>query len=110
MSTVDESPQRHPLRDQSAEANAQQLESWARVKAVFLEAVELPDAERSAFVADACAGDARLRQEVESLLANEAAAASFGETPAAALLGSGAVSESGLGRPRLVTNHHCGGR
>lgn len=108
MSTVDEPPQRHPLRDQSTEANAEQLESWARVKAVFLEAVERPNAERSAFVADACAGDARLRQEVESLLASEAAAASFGETPAAALLGSGAVSESELGRPRLAVGARLG--
>jgi tetratricopeptide (TPR) repeat protein len=39
-----------------------------RAKDVFLAALERPAAERGAFVADACADDAALRQEVESLL------------------------------------------
>ena len=40
-----------------------------RAKDVFLEALARPAAERGAFVAGACADDASLRQEVESLLA-----------------------------------------
>ncbi len=59
---------------------------WARVKAVFLEAVELSEDERRAFVAEACGDDAMLREEVESLLANARAAAGFIETRAADLL------------------------
>ena len=43
-----------------------------RVWALFDEAAELPPAERSAFLDSACAGDAGLRAEVESLLACDA--------------------------------------
>jgi tetratricopeptide (TPR) repeat protein len=39
-----------------------------RAKDVFLAALECPASDRPAFVADACAGDERLRREVESLL------------------------------------------
>ena len=63
-------------------------EGWGRVKTVFLEALERPELERSAFVAAACSGDEGLRREVESLLASDRDAGSFGETPAAALLGA----------------------
>lgn len=41
---------------------------WARVEALFQEALELPVAERDAFLARACAGDDALRREVASLL------------------------------------------
>lgn len=64
-------------------------ERWARVKAVFLEALDRPKAERNEFLAVACAGDDDLRRDVESLLASDESAASFCETPAAALLASG---------------------
>ena len=40
-----------------------------RAKAVFLEAVALPPAQRGAFAARTCAEDEALRREVESLLA-----------------------------------------
>jgi len=39
-----------------------------RAKTVFNDALELPEAERTAFVARECAGDAALRGEVEALL------------------------------------------
>ena len=41
-----------------------------RAKAVFLEAVALPPAQRGAFAARECAEDEALRREVESLLAH----------------------------------------
>ncbi|MBI1851270.1 MAG: serine/threonine protein kinase [Planctomycetes bacterium] len=41
-----------------------------RVKSILARAVSLPPSERSAFVAEACAGDGTLRAEVESLLAH----------------------------------------
>ena len=61
-------------------------ERWGRVKALFLQALEHPEAERDAFVAAASGGDTQLREEVGSLLASEKAAASFCESPAAQML------------------------
>ena len=81
---------------------------WARAKAVFLDALEQPDAERDAFVVDACAGDPRLEAEVDSLLESERAAASLWETPAIRLLGEDAASETGLLRPRLQRGTRLG--
>jgi tetratricopeptide (TPR) repeat protein len=43
-------------------------QQWARVKAVFSVAIELPSAERAAFVAREAAGDEALLAEVQSLL------------------------------------------
>ena len=57
---------------------------------MFVEALEVPEVDRSAFVARACNGDATLGEEIESLLASEKAAASFLEAPAAGLLGQDA--------------------
>ncbi len=53
---------------------------------MFLQALEQPQAERSAFLERTCSDDPELRREVESLLASDAAAESFCETPAAGLL------------------------
>jgi serine/threonine-protein kinase len=41
---------------------------WARVQEIFAAAVDLPEAERDAFVARECGEDAALRDEVRSLL------------------------------------------
>jgi non-specific serine/threonine protein kinase/serine/threonine-protein kinase len=46
---------------------------WARVKAVFQDAFERPAADQPAFLDRACAGDDRLRGEVERLLRAHAA-------------------------------------
>ncbi|HKW96403.1 MAG TPA: protein kinase [Bryobacteraceae bacterium] len=46
---------------------------WQRVEEVFHRAADLAPAEREAFLESACAGDDRLRHEVESLLANDEA-------------------------------------
>ena len=43
-------------------------ERWRQIKEIFQAAFELPPGERSAYVQQACAGDAELRAEVESLL------------------------------------------
>jgi serine/threonine-protein kinase len=72
--------------------------SWPRVKALFLEALEQPETERTAFVLRSCGPDAELRDEILSLLASEKAASGFGETPAAGLLGMEAPLERGLSR------------
>jgi eukaryotic-like serine/threonine-protein kinase len=72
----------------TSDAPGDQPPTWTRVKALFLEALEQPDSERSAFVARSAGSDAGLRNEVDSLLASEAAADSLCETPAACLLHS----------------------
>ena len=43
--------------------------AWTKVKSIFQDAVELPPAERGAFLERACGGDSSLRAEVEKLLA-----------------------------------------
>jgi eukaryotic-like serine/threonine-protein kinase len=57
--------------------------SSPRAKDVFLQALSLPFAGRDAFVAEACGTDARLRQEVESLLAFHEGGDSTGDQPLA---------------------------
>ena len=46
-------------------------ERWKQIEAVFESALEREPHEREAFLNQACAGDASLRQEVESLLAHQ---------------------------------------
>jgi serine/threonine-protein kinase len=63
---------------------------WQRVKTIFNAAVEIAEPDRAAYVRRACAGDERLRGEVESLLASHDQADGFLEgtavTEAAGLL------------------------
>src|SRR5262245_35906817 len=50
---------------------------------IFLAAVEIADpTDRQAYLAEACAGDGELRQQVDGLLRAHAAAKNFLETPA----------------------------
>jgi hypothetical protein len=54
---------------------------WRRVTALFHEAVARPPSERSAFLDDACAGDAGLRRDVDELVTAHRDAGSFGSAP-----------------------------
>ena len=56
-------------------------ERWATIERLYHEALACDAGERGAFLADACAGDDRLRSEVESLLAHDGGAA-FLSSPA----------------------------
>src|SRR5712664_2599215 len=67
---------------------------WQQVKKVFEAVLERPSEERSQFIEGACAGDAALRQEVESLLKSHEEAGSFMEFPAVA-----SAAESLIGEP-----------
>ena len=58
-------------------------ERWQKIVDLAERAADLSADERSAFLQDACAWDAALRKEVESLLASDEDARSFIETPAA---------------------------
>ena len=56
---------------------------WTRIDQLLDEAMELPIADRPAYLDQACAGDEELRQEVESLLAAyQQAEAKFLKAPA----------------------------
>ena len=57
-------------------------ERWRQVDEVFLAAMELAPGERTVFLEQACAGDRKLLDEVESLLACDEQADSFIEEPA----------------------------
>jgi eukaryotic-like serine/threonine-protein kinase len=59
---------------------------WARVRDVFEHAVELPPADRQAYIAAECGTDAALRAQVLRMLDSHGRAAAFLETPAAVLL------------------------
>jgi eukaryotic-like serine/threonine-protein kinase len=51
---------------------AKDPDRWSAVERVYHEALARPPERRAAFVAEACAGNAELRREVESLLAQDA--------------------------------------
>lgn len=90
------------------------LERWRTVDRIFAQALELPPAERGAFLDTACAGDESLRREVEVLLAADARDATFLERPAGEILGwrapAGEESEGGrLGPYRLLRRIGGGG-
>src|SRR5438477_12676522 len=53
-----------------------------RIKELCEAALELEPSEQAALLAQACGGDDELRREVESLLAHEASAEHFIESPA----------------------------
>jgi eukaryotic-like serine/threonine-protein kinase len=74
---------------------------WQRAKELFGAALERPPAERSAYLDAACAGDAALRAEVESLLAAHDEASSFLDEPAAAL-GPADIAQSVLRDGQLI--------
>jgi eukaryotic-like serine/threonine-protein kinase len=58
---------------------------WRVVELLYHRALERPVSARGAFLNDACAGDAALRQAIESLLAVHSGAERFLETPAVEL-------------------------
>jgi len=59
-------------------------ERWQTVKRLFHEALDQAPEGRTAYLERACAGDATLRHEVETLLSSEREAGGFLEEPAAA--------------------------
>ena len=54
---------------------------WQKIDGILKSALELPAAECSAFLEQACAGDESLRHEVERLIKSDAEASSFLDTP-----------------------------
>jgi eukaryotic-like serine/threonine-protein kinase len=85
---------------------------WERAQEVFLEALEIPPAERAPFLNRACAGDSLLREEVESLLAHdigENELASVFQCAAAALIEDGSLVGQRVGAYRITAELGHGG-
>ena len=55
---------------------------WGQIKEIYGRALDLSLEERENFLAEACADDAGLRREVQTLLAAHADAGTFLESPA----------------------------
>ena len=59
-----------------------EYERWRQIKTLLQSALEREPAERSAFLAAACADDDRLRKEIESLITSHEQAGGFIESSA----------------------------
>jgi serine/threonine protein kinase len=75
-------------------------ERWQQVKELFEAGLECGPGERTTYLAQACAGDEAIRQEVESLLAAHEGDSSFMNTPVGNLL----VAD----QPMLTAGQHFG--
>jgi serine/threonine protein kinase/Tol biopolymer transport system component len=64
----------------------ERTDRWPTIERLYLAALERAPVERHAFLEEACAGDAALRREIESLLRFEGAAEAFIEEPAVAMI------------------------
>ena len=75
-----------------------------QAKSIFLAAAQVPPADRAAYLDDACAGDAALRQRVEALLrANDAPdTGGFADDPLAAERLANAAPARGAGFSRKL--------
>ncbi|MGH9802153.1 MAG: serine/threonine-protein kinase, partial [Blastocatellia bacterium] len=87
------------------------VERWKQVDQLLDAALELPQAEREAFLDKACANDVWLRRKVESLLQSEEEAKSFIETPAAEFAAEMLVEKDystqiGSGQPGQQLQHY----
>jgi len=88
--------------------------NWDRIQEIFFEAADLPVAERDAFLARACDGDAGLRSEVESLLkadalSGSAIAAAIGSEASALFMDDAPLSGTRMGPYRLLKEIGRGG-
>src|SRR5579872_1416136 len=89
------------------------MERWDKIQSVFQAAVELPAGQRAAFLDDACADDAAVRAEVETLLAadtkNGESIFAAVEGAAQSVLAGDAVAGSRMGAYRVVREIGRGG-
>ena len=69
--------------------NAMSPDRWNRIREIFNEALERPSQERNAFLAEACAGEPELQQEIESLL--KSGQTEFMERPAVSVAAESAA-------------------
>ncbi len=93
VSAILAAPNRPPFRL----ASQMTPERWQQVKKIFDLALQCEPQQRAAYLAEACAGDAALCSEVESLLSAHSDAGGFIEEP---IVNSSAVSVSELSVPQ----------
>ena len=74
------------------------MDRWTEVEPILDAALAHAPDDRAAFIAEACAGDDALRREVESLLAQEAAADGLLSTPGFVMAADSLVPRQILGR------------
>ena len=84
------------------------MTEWSRIKHIAGEALDLPAAERDAFVHAATAGDPELHGDVASLVAAAVAAADLYETPAIALPAGAAAIERAMTPVQIAAGARVG--
>ena len=77
---------------------------WQRIEELYHSTREREESQRVAFLEEACAGDEALRQEIESLLAEEKREAGFLESPALEI----AAKEMAQDRTRSMLGQRLG--
>ena len=100
------------LSTASGPGNNPDLEPWQRADRVFVQALELPETERPAFLEEACSEDSQLRQLVHELLGFDEALGSFSEGPALEAVERAAAeasAEQHIGPYRLLGQLGSGG-
>jgi TolB-like protein/Flp pilus assembly protein TadD len=71
-------------------------ERWQAIEELYHSASDLPDGQRPTFLNDACAGDRKLFDEVESLLRYGSGPQSFLDTPAVAIMAKAIAADEFL--------------
>jgi TolB-like protein/tRNA A-37 threonylcarbamoyl transferase component Bud32 len=91
-------------------------ERWKKIGRLFQEALEREENQRAAYLREACVGDDAMRQEVESLLAQEKLDEGFPESPALGVTVPAMATDSGpswkgsqLGAYKIVSLLGTGG-
>src|SRR6266550_8257376 len=88
-----------------------QSERWRQIKTLLQSALEREPAERSAFLAAACADDDLLRKEIESLINSHEQAGGFIESPAFKVMAESlADNQAELGLGQMFGHHKVIGR
>jgi serine/threonine protein kinase len=80
-------------------------ERWQQAKEIFHSAIGRAPGERSTFLANACLGDERLRQEVESLIASHEKEGSFIDSPAYQAAAAMLETEPQLDSGQLIAHY-----
>ena len=78
---------------------------WKQIDTVLQAVLELPAAQRDAYLHDACAADPALEREVRSLIACETPADSFLEQPAALIAARALDKGTGARGLRSIVEH-----
>ncbi|MFN0122652.1 MAG: serine/threonine-protein kinase [Blastocatellia bacterium] len=81
-------------------------ERWRQIESLYHAVFERAPDERAACLAEACAGDADLRREVESLLAVDESIGGFIDQPAFAVVAPGLAEEQGAMRIGQRIGHY----